>query len=138
MFIKDKRGTGEAVSFLGVVLLIMLIVFNLLPPVITTINYYKLSQIQREALLKMEVQGGMTSAINQEIINQLDNKGFDASKVTINATNAPVDYGNEVNLEIDYQYTYDEYAFSDFSIVSSSNTHTMSTEGSSISLYFEK
>lgn len=119
-------------------MLMMLVVFNLMPPVFTLVDYFNLLQVQRETLLQMELAGGMTPAIHQEALDKLAEYGFDMNNIQISATPAPVDYGGDVELSMSYNYTYDKYSFSGFLITKTDELRTMSTSGKSVSFYFEK
>jgi hypothetical protein len=138
MFIKNRSGSGEALGFAAVALIMFVVIFNLLPPMLALQDYWLLTQVQRDALLKMELNGGMTPAIHDEVNDKLEEHGFNLSNIDIQATPAPVDYGNDVEIQISYDYTYDLYTFSSFSILKTDEPRTMTTSGRSVSFYFEK
>ena len=138
MFVKNKKGASEALGFIAVLMLMMLVVFNLMPPVLTLFDYMSLCHVQRDALLQMELAGGMTPNIYGEVVDKLENYNFNISNVTIDATPAPVDYGQDIEIQLSYGYTYEKYSFSAFSIIKSDEPKTMSCSARSVSLYFEK
>ncbi|MBO8129663.1 MAG: hypothetical protein H0Z39_10810 [Peptococcaceae bacterium] len=136
--IRNKTGSGEAIGFLAVVLLLMFIVFNLTPPLLEELDYYRLTQIKRDALLQMELQGGWTDAIRDEVEQRLVEEGFDLSSITINATQAPVPYGQPVEIEIVYEYEYEDYDLTGYAIDLTTSTKVMRTKGKSVSFHYEK
>jgi len=138
MFVKDRKGSGEALGFIAVALLMFVVVLNLLPPMLTLRDYWLLTQVQRDALLKMELNGGMTPTIHDEVNDKLGNYGFDLSEIEVEATPAPVDYGEDVEVKLTYNYTYDKYTFSSFSIVKTDEPKSMVASARSVSFYFEK
>jgi len=109
MFVKDRKGSGEALGFIAVALVMFVVVLNLLPPMLTLRDYWLLTQVQRDALLKMELNGGMTPTIHDEVNDKLENYGFGLSEIEVEATPAPVDYGEDVEVKLTYNYTYDKY-----------------------------
>jgi len=49
-----------------------------------------------------------------------------------------VDYGEDVEVKLTYNYTYDKYTFSSFSIVKTDEPKSMVASARSVSFYFEK
>jgi len=137
-FIRDRRGGSEAITFAAVAMLLMLVVFNLWPPLFTAYQYSNLTRVHRQTLLGMEVAGGLTPALEQKALEDLDRLGFDPSQVEIIGTPAVVDYGGTVSLAIRYNYTYRSYALSDFLIYPVDAPQVMESAGSSISFNFQK
>jgi len=86
----------------------------------------------------MELNGGMTPTIHDEVNDKLGNYGFDLSEIEVEATPAPVDYGEDVEVKLTYNYTYDKYTFSSFSIVKTDEPKSMVASARSVSFYFEK
>lgn len=70
-----------------------------------------LKQVTREALLIAETHGGLTQQDVNSIINYLSSKGFDASKISIDYSPAPVNYGSEVYVKITYDTTISYFTF---------------------------
>lgn len=101
-------------------------------------DYFLLSQVQRDALLQMELSGGMTAVIEDKITDKLADYGFDTSKVDIDATSAPVDYGLDLEIELEYSYILSSYDFSGLSFFKTDNPQTMISSAKSVSFYFEK
>jgi len=137
-FLQDRRGGSEAVAFAVVLILLMLVVLNLLPPIRTAFMYSNLIHVHRETLLRMEVAGGLTPTIEQKARDDLVQLGFDESQVDVTGTTAVVDYGDTLDLTIRYTYTYNSYSFSNFLIYSVDLPRVMEAEGSSVSFNFEK
>ncbi len=137
-FIRDKRGGSEAVAFAVVLILLMLIMLNLLPPIKTAFLYANLTHVHRETLLRMEVAGGLTPAIEQKARDELTQLGFEDGQIDVNGTSAVIDYGETIQLNICYTYTYESYAFSDFLLYPVNTLRTMEAVGSSVSFNFEK
>jgi hypothetical protein len=137
-FLQDRRGGNEAIAFAAVLMLLMLIVLNLLPPIKTAFMYANLTHDHRETLLRMEIAGGLTPAIEQKARDELAEWGFDSNQVEISGTPAIVDYGETIDLNIRYHYTYRNFAFSNFLIYSVDTPRVMEVAGSSVSFNFEK
>jgi len=137
-FISDRRGGGEAITFAGVVMLLMLVLLNLLPPIFTVYQYSNLTRVHRQTLLGMEVAGGLTPVLERKALEELTDWGFDPDRVEITGTPAVVDYGDAVSLSIRYRYTYRNYTFSSFLIYPVDTPRVMATEGSSVSFNFQK
>lgn len=137
-FLQDRRGGSEALAFAAVLVLLMLVVLNLLPPVETAFKYANLTHVHRETLLRMEVAGGLTPAIEQKARDALVRLGFDDSRVELAGTSAVVDYGETIELAIRYTYSYESYEFSSFLIYAVSLPRVMEAAGSSVSFNFEK
>jgi hypothetical protein len=137
-FVQDRQGGSEAIAFAIVLLLLMLVVLNLLPPVKTAFMYANLTHVHRETMLRMEVAGGLTPAIEQKARDELVQMGFDDNRVDIAGTNAVVDYGETIDLVIRYTYSYDTYALSNFLIYAVNTPRVMEAAGSSVSFNFEK
>jgi len=116
----------------------MLVVFNITPPLFALMDYFALTQVQREVLLRMEYSGGLTQDMEDYIKARLESRGIDVSNVTIYGTHAVVDYGETVELVISYDYTYGQYWLSGFALYKTDVPMTMRTQGRSISLTFEK
>lgn len=137
-FVRDRRGGGEAIAFAGVVMLLMLVVLNLLPPILTAYQYSNLTRVHRQTLLGMEVAGGLTPALERKALEELAGWGFDTGRVEIGGTPAVVDYGGTVSLAIRYRYTYRNYVFSNFLLYPVDTPRVMAAEGSSVSFNFQK
>ena len=91
-------------------------------------------------MMRMEVAGGLTPAIEQKAREELIRLGFEDDQIEINGTSAVVDYGETVQLNIryTYTYTYKSFAFSDFLLYPVNTPRTMEAAGSSVSFNFEK
>ncbi|ADL67860.1 hypothetical protein [Thermoanaerobacterium thermosaccharolyticum] len=79
----------------------------LIVPIANTVNmlvdltrYDMLRQAAREAVLRMEIEGGMTDDELYNIDAFLKSKGIDTNKVHIDYTPYPVPYGEDVKVKI--------------------------------------
>lgn len=109
---KSKKGDinifmASAVALFVLLVLFLIFVFSLQPIIVNS----KIHQVTRQALLKMETDGGITSDTRQKIINNMDFKGFDQQYLTIEPATDITDstkagYGDEIYLEITYTYKY--------------------------------
>lgn len=135
---KNKRGSAEAISFIFTVAVLMLVVINMVPPVLDMIRYFTMTRVHREAMLRMEAAGGLTPEIAEKAQAELVEAGFDADGITIEGTWGPVDYGETVDLEIKYEYTYREYALNKILITPVDKPRTMAVTGSSVSFTYTK
>lgn len=107
MNIKSNKGsavlTTPIVIAISLFLLALLTVFcvNYLMPFIW---YEKLSSQSLKYIFVMEEYGYLTPDERNNLLNDLAFAGFDANEVTINATNAPEEYGEPIFLDISYNY----------------------------------
>lgn len=138
VFLRSKRGSAEAISFIFTVMVLMLVAINMVPPVLDMVRYFTMTRVHRETMLRMEVAGGLTTEIVDKARDALVNSGFDPHGITIEGTWAPVDYGETVDLAIKYNYTYRQYALSHFLITPIDRPRTLGVYGSSISFTFDK
>lgn len=112
LFPKKKKGVSEV--FLGTLVSIFILlsvtfvaIFDLQPFFINL----RLHSVNRQAVLRMETDGGLSDKTKQYIIKSLsDVQGFDSSKLIISASNISDDtnfanYGDTLKLSITYNYT---------------------------------
>jgi len=137
-FLANRRGSGEAISFIFVLAVLLLVVLNMLPPALDVIRYLNLTRVHRETLLRMEIAGGLTPDIEQRAIQSLIDLGFDSNGITITGTPAVANYGDTVELQIRYTYTYRDYAFRHFLIYPEDRLRTMVVDGATVSFAFQK
>ncbi|MDP9750343.1 hypothetical protein [Thermoanaerobacter pentosaceus] len=106
-----KRGSVEIIAFLLILPLLLMPIFNSIQNFIALTRHDMLKQVTREALLIAETHGGLTQQDVNSIINYLSSKGFDASKISIDYSPAPVNYGSEVYVKITYDTTISYFTF---------------------------
>ncbi|WP_147566156.1 hypothetical protein [Clostridium tyrobutyricum] len=112
LFPKKKKGVSEV--FLGTMVCIFVLlsvifvaIFDLQPFFINL----RLHSVNRQAVLRMETDGGLSDKTKQYITKSLsDMQGFDSSKLIISASNISDDnnfanYGDTLKLSITYNYT---------------------------------
>jgi hypothetical protein len=102
--LRNRRGSAEVVGFLLVLPLIIIPVFNMFYAYMETYTYNIMMQVSREALLRMEIEGGLTDESYSKILSYLEERNLDISGIHIDYTPYPVDYGEEVAFRISYDY----------------------------------
>lgn len=107
---KDQRGSVEILAFLLILPLLLVPIFNGFYYFSDINKYDILKQVSREALLRMEITGGLTAQDYDRIISYLESKNFDVSNVQFDYTPYPVNFGEEVAVSI--SYTYEQVRFS--------------------------
>jgi len=95
-----KRGSAEIVAFVLVLPFLILPIANTVNMLTDLTRYDVLRQAAREAILRMEMEGGMTADALYTLEAFLQSKGIDLSKVHIDYTPYPVPYGEEVKIRI--------------------------------------
>nr|PZN02842.1 MAG: hypothetical protein DIU66_08745 [Bacillota bacterium] len=95
-----KRGSAEIVAFVLVLPFLILPIANTVNMLTDLTRYDVLRQAAREAILRMEIEGGMTADALYTLEAFLQSKGIDLSKVHIDYTPYPVPYGEEVKIRI--------------------------------------
>jgi hypothetical protein len=104
-----KRGSGEIVAFVLILPFLILPIANTVYMLTDLTKYDVLRQAAREAILRMEIEGGMTADALYSLEAFLQSKGIDLSKVHIDYTPYPVSYGEEVKLRLAYDYAIRRY-----------------------------
>jgi len=110
-FMFDKKGSAEIVAFILVLPIILFPVFNTFHKYMEIHKYDILKQTAREALLRMEVTGGLTPEDKDKILDYLEDQDFERSKIHLDYTPHPVGFGEEVAVRITYDYTRVSYTF---------------------------
>ncbi len=95
-----KKGSGEVIAFVLILPFLLLPIANTVYMLIDLTRYDTIRQAAREALLRMEIEGGMTAEAYRDLEAYLSSKGIDLSKVHIDATPYPVPYGEEIAIRI--------------------------------------
>lgn len=103
---KDERGDVSTYLAFAFALIVLVIVF---------VNFLALGQVRKvhrgleragsAALLRMEIDGYLSPAAQQILDNQLQAEQIDPAAVGIDATSAPVYWGNAVHLKLTYNYS---------------------------------
>ncbi|ADL07192.1 hypothetical protein [Thermosediminibacter oceani] len=104
-----KRGSAEIVAFVLILPFLILPIANTVNMLTDLTRYDVLRQTAREAILRMEIEGGMTQDALYALEAFLQTKGIDLNKVHIDYTPYPVSYGEEVRLRLAYDYTIRRY-----------------------------
>lgn len=104
---KDKSGssilTTPIIVAIGM-LFVMVLVLTTVEIVMPYLWYEKLSSSCIKYMFIMEEFGCLTSKEASVLKEDLENQGFDISKVKINYTNNKVKYGEPIFLEVGYEY----------------------------------
>lgn len=104
-FIKDRRGSAEIIAFLLILPLILMPLWEGFHVFSDIYRYDIMKQAARQALLRMESQGGLSPADHSNLILYLTEKGFDEEDLDIDFTPFPINYGNDVVISISNNYT---------------------------------
>lgn len=95
-----KRGSGEIVAFVLILPFLILPIANTVYMLTDLTKYDVLRQAAREAILRMEIEGGMTADALYSLEAFLQSKRIDLSKVHIDYTPYPIPYGEEIRIRI--------------------------------------
>ncbi|TYP56821.1 hypothetical protein [Thermosediminibacter litoriperuensis] len=95
-----KKGSAEIVAFVLVLPFLILPIANTVNMLTDLTRYDVLRQAAREAILRMEIEGGMMADALYTLEAFLQSKGIDLNKVHIDYTPYPVPYGEEVKIRI--------------------------------------
>ncbi|WP_422445308.1 hypothetical protein [Thermoanaerobacterium sp. DL9XJH110] len=104
-----KKGGAEIIGFILVLPFLILPIANTVYMLSSLVNYDIIRQAARDALLRMEIEGGLTSDGLYALEGYLQSKGLDMDRVHIDYTPYPVEYGDEVRIKISYGYTKKRY-----------------------------
>ncbi|WP_200758821.1 hypothetical protein [Effusibacillus dendaii] len=137
-FMKQEKGS-PSIEFLGAVLLIMLIVFNIYGPIKYIYQMFTIEHVHRLALLQMEQEGGFSDSLKTSIERKLEAWGLDSRKAQITSdTPAPTQWGDPIDLTIRYQTDYDTYGLKALAFQSARDEQVIQVTRSSISrVYFK-
>lgn len=102
---KDRRGSAEIIAFLLILPLILMPLWEGFHVFSDIYRYDILKQAARQALLRMESQGGLTPADHSNLILYLTEKGFSEDNLSIDYTPFPSNYGNDVVITIRNNFT---------------------------------
>lgn len=104
-----KRGSAEIVAFILILPFLILPVANTVNILADLTVYDTIRQACRKALLRMEMEGGMTQEGLYELEHFLQSRGLDFSRTHVDYTPYPVDYGDEVVIRMSYIYRTRRY-----------------------------
>jgi len=104
-----RKGGAEIVGFVLVLPFLILPIANTVYMLTSLVHYDTIRQASRDALLRMEIEGGLTSDGLYTLEGYLQSKGLDMDKVHIDYTPYPTEYGDEVRIRISYEYTKKRY-----------------------------
>lgn len=104
-----KKGSSEFIAFVLVLPFLILPIANTVNMLTDLVIYDRIRQATRKAILRMEIEGGLTNDGLYSIEAFLQNKGIKLDNVHIDYTPYPVDYGKEVKTKISYDYKTKRY-----------------------------
>lgn len=104
-----RKGGAEIIGFVLVLPFLILPIANTVYMLTNLVNYDTIRQASRDALLRMEIEGGLTSDALYSLEAYLQSKGLDMARVHIDYTPYPVEYGDEVRIRISYGYVKKRY-----------------------------
>lgn len=134
----NRKGSSEIIAL---VLLLPLFLFPIWSGfhLFSDIQRYDvMKQTARLALLRMESQGGLTPVDYNSLVLYLTGKGFSAADLTINYTPYPIDYGEDVVINISYGYTKTRFDLSITGLEKIEEAAVMVCELKSTSKYYER
>lgn len=97
------------------------------------VKYITLNQKVRKYILIMEKDGGLSPSNLNSLKTELVKSGFNESDLTINATMTPVDFGQEITLEVEYKFKKIEKTINGLLVVSNEKIMPMKVKKSSTS-----
>ena len=109
-----KRGNSlVSMPIILVICVVILIVIgvNFIGIIKPFIMYEKLNKISEKYMFIIEKFGYLTNNEKNSLINELKNKGFDISKISINAPLSVKTYGELLNFDIIYDMYYNTLNF---------------------------
>lgn len=105
----NKNGNGiVSMPIILVICIIILIVIgvNFIGIIKPFIMYEKLNRICEKYMFIIEKFGYLTTNEREGLINELKTKGFEASKIAINAPSSLKSYGELISFNVTYDMTY--------------------------------
>ncbi|EOD01421.1 hypothetical protein [Caldisalinibacter kiritimatiensis] len=128
----------QSIVFLVIVILIVCMLVAFTEPIKISFTELLMTIAYNKGLDMMQQQGGLTPEIETAIKDFLERFGLDRSKITVNGTLAPVDWGDEIILEISYDKEYKEYDVENLvNIVSQTKTAQLVIDGATTSYFFD-
>jgi hypothetical protein len=105
----DRRGSAEILAFIIILPLLLFPLFNGVYAYMDMNRYDIMKQVAREALLRMEINGGLKETDRERILDYLAARGFDISRIEMDYTPHPVGFGEEVAFRISYSQSRVRY-----------------------------
>ncbi|WAM33309.1 hypothetical protein [Caldicellulosiruptor morganii] len=96
--LKLEGGSSSVAGFLLVLPLALVLTINPLYMLFDTLKYTQLDSIARKYIIKMEVEGGLTTTDYADLIQKVAELG--CSNIQVSYTPYPVDFGDTVRLKI--------------------------------------
>jgi hypothetical protein len=98
--------TTPIIIAIGMMLIAMIIVFTV--KIITPYIWYeKLSSTCIKYIFIMEEYGYLSKTEKNNLIDELDDNGFDSDKLQVNCTSSKKPYGEPIYLNVQYDYNLD-------------------------------
>lgn len=104
---RNEHGEISTYIAFAICLPILLMVFLAaveLPKLVETMR--EIAEVRNEAMLQVEIAGGLTPQIESGIVTACQAYGLDASKVQVAGSPPPVTWGGQVYLEVTYAYGF--------------------------------
>lgn len=136
-FMKDQRGS-ESFGFLVFTLIILYILFQFIEIVSIGVSQVLVTMAYKKGLDQMQIDGGLTLETENNIESWLSQYGIEAEDVTIDGTIAPVEWGQDVILSINYRKPYFKYSLLSLTSVGKSKEFLeITAEGGTTSYWFD-
>lgn len=107
---KWRKGSTEIIAFVLILPFLILPIANTVNMLADLVTYDVIRQAGRDAILRMEIEGGLTQDGLYITEAYLESKGLDPGRVKIDYTPYPVEYGEEVKIKINYEYIARRYS----------------------------
>ena len=112
MYKKGNIATYTLIIFISMLFLIAVGVF-LINAIFPFIWYQKLNSTAQKYMFVIEKFGYLTKSEKEILLSDLENQGFDISKIEIEAPNERKNYGEFIEFKIKYNYEYNNITYLD-------------------------
>lgn len=109
---KKKNQKGSSIISAPIIIVIGVMFVSIL--IVTSVKilvpyiwYEKLSSACLKYVFVIEEYGYLTKKEALNLLNELENQGFEKNKITLNYTSKAVEYGDEIFLKIGYDYEFE-------------------------------
>lgn len=109
---KKKNQKGSSIISAPIIIVIGVMFVSIL--MVTSVKilvpyiwYEKLSSACLKYVFVIEEYGYLTKKEALNLLNELENQGFEKNKITLNYTSKAVEYGDEIFLKIGYDYEFE-------------------------------
>lgn len=137
IFLKDQKGSAEAIAFLVYTMLVMYILAQFVEIASIGMCNVFLTLAYKRGLDQMQIDGGLTATTEQNIKDYITGFGMDPNKLTIDGTIAHINWGQDVYLSLSYDKDYYKYSLLQIVDLSSSKkTLKITEDGSTTSYYY--